>query len=154
MWKRFNSCQKGAAAVEFAIIILLLMIITFGIIEFGLIIYDKQMITNASREGARAGIVAGTTRLPKTGTPSITSVVNDYCSTYLISLGSNSSPTTDATVSGSTTTIADAKFGDKLTVTVSYDYSFLVMTNLLPGLKTKFPNNKIKLNAVTIMVYE
>jgi Flp pilus assembly protein TadG len=29
----------------------------FGIIEFGIILYDKAMITNASREGARAGIV-------------------------------------------------------------------------------------------------
>ena len=29
----------------------------FGIIEFGIMLYDKVMITNASREGAQAGIV-------------------------------------------------------------------------------------------------
>ena len=41
-------CQKGVAAVEFAIILPVLMIIIFGIIEFGLLLYDKQVITNAS----------------------------------------------------------------------------------------------------------
>ena len=50
-------CQRGAAAVEFAIIAPLLFTIIFGIIEFSLLFYDKAVITNASREGARFGIV-------------------------------------------------------------------------------------------------
>ena len=54
---RFN-CQKGAAAVEFAIVLPLLLMLLFGIIEFSVILYDKAMITNASREGTRAGIVS------------------------------------------------------------------------------------------------
>ena len=49
--------EKGASAVEFAIILPLLVVFLFGIIEFGIIFYDKAMITNASREGARKGIV-------------------------------------------------------------------------------------------------
>ena len=53
--------QKGAAMVEFALILIpLLMLITFGIIEFGMFMYNQQVLTNASREGARAGIVAMT----------------------------------------------------------------------------------------------
>ena len=47
--------QRGAAAVEFAIVLLPLVLILFGIVEFSLIMYDKAQITNASREGARFG---------------------------------------------------------------------------------------------------
>ena len=52
-----SSSQKGASAVEFALILPILILILFGIIEFSVILYDKAMITNASREGARKGIV-------------------------------------------------------------------------------------------------
>jgi hypothetical protein len=48
--------QKGVAAVEFAIILPFLVLLVFGTIEFGVMFYNKQVITNASREGARAGI--------------------------------------------------------------------------------------------------
>lgn len=44
------SSQKGASAVEFALVLPLLMLILFGIIEFSLLMYNKAMITNASRE--------------------------------------------------------------------------------------------------------
>src|ERR1700758_4127008 len=53
-------CQKkqaGVAAVEFAIVLPVLLLIIFAIVELGIALYDKAVITNASREGARAGIV-------------------------------------------------------------------------------------------------
>jgi Flp pilus assembly protein TadG len=49
--------QRGAAVVEFAFVLPLLLVILFGIIEFSFLLYDKAMLTNASREGARVGIV-------------------------------------------------------------------------------------------------
>lgn len=49
--------QKGAAVVEFAVILPLLLLIVFGIVEFGLIFYNQAILTNASREGARRAIV-------------------------------------------------------------------------------------------------
>jgi hypothetical protein len=50
--------QKGATAVEFAIVLSLLLTLIFGIVEFGLFMFNRQVITNAAREGARYGIVA------------------------------------------------------------------------------------------------
>ena len=47
--------EKGAATVEFAIIFLLLMIIVFGIIEFGFLWLQSFYIANAAREGAPGG---------------------------------------------------------------------------------------------------
>jgi len=43
--------HRGTSLVEFVIILPVLMVILFGIVEFGIILYDKAVITNASREG-------------------------------------------------------------------------------------------------------
>jgi Flp pilus assembly protein TadG len=57
--KRFRKInnQNGAAMVEFAIVLPLLLILVFGIIEFSVMFYDKAMLTNATREGTRAAIL-------------------------------------------------------------------------------------------------
>jgi Flp pilus assembly protein TadG len=45
--------ERGAAAVEFAIIAPLLFMLVFGIIEFGLAWSQKNVYVGAAREGAR-----------------------------------------------------------------------------------------------------
>ena len=49
--------SRGAALVEFAIVALLLFTLTFGIIEFGLLIRDYLAINHAAREGSRSAAV-------------------------------------------------------------------------------------------------
>ncbi|HET9310738.1 MAG TPA: TadE/TadG family type IV pilus assembly protein [Actinomycetota bacterium] len=56
--------QRGAAAVEFAIIGSLLFILIFGIIEFGVAFMQLQTVRGAVREGARASAVGAT--IPQT----------------------------------------------------------------------------------------
>ncbi len=51
---RLVSADGGAAAVEMALVLPFLMVILMGIIEFGRVLYSHQVITNASREAARA----------------------------------------------------------------------------------------------------
>lgn len=116
---RLAKSKNGVAAVEFAIVLPLLVILVFGIIEFGLALYDKAVITNASREGARAGIVAVNPRL---SIGEITSIVNNYCGSYLITFGGGTLPTVAVTGAG-------GAFGSDLTVTVTYNYNFLVLPN-------------------------
>ena len=53
--------ERGAAAVEFAIIFPVLFLIICGIIEFGRIMAYKNLITSAAREGARTAILPGAT---------------------------------------------------------------------------------------------
>lgn len=68
--------DTGAAAVEFAVLFLLLMIIVFGIIEFGFLWMQSHYIANAAREGAR---VAATLPEPKsTDLPRIENTVKEY----------------------------------------------------------------------------
>jgi Flp pilus assembly protein TadG len=49
--------RRGAALVEFAIVLPLLFLLVFGIIEVGRAISVQQIITNGAREGARAAIL-------------------------------------------------------------------------------------------------
>lgn len=134
--------QKGAAAVEFAICLPLLILLIFGIIEFSVLLYDQAVITNASREGARAGIVyAHPNRITD---PEIKSVVMTYCQDNLITFGSGVLSAENVTV-GRTTDLS----GDPLTVTVSYSYDFLVMPSFISSLL-----GGIQLSANTVMRME
>jgi Flp pilus assembly protein TadG len=124
MYTRKNR-EEGVAAVEFALILPLLLLILFMIIEFSIALYDKAVITNASREGARSGIVSSTS--PVTA-GAIAAVVDSYCATNLISFGA-SAPVTSVPA-------ACAGSGSLLTVNVSYTYDFLVLPRFLGSLPT------------------
>ena len=110
---RYLHNNRGVAAVEFAICLPILLLLVFGLIEFGLMFYNKQVMTNASREGVRAGIVTGT------GTADIIQIVENYCDNNLINLnGANELQTGSVTVSG-------PDVNNDLTVSVHYDYNLL-----------------------------
>jgi Flp pilus assembly pilin Flp len=49
--------QEGAAAVEFALLLPLLVLLLFGMIEFGLAFNTRIQATNAAREAARQAVV-------------------------------------------------------------------------------------------------
>lgn len=132
--------QQGAAAVEFALILPILLLVFFGMIELSLALYDKAILTNASREGARAGIVLSS---PKLTDAQIRTVVLNYTNGALISLGTTTAPT--VTVAQST----PASFPNALRVTVSYTYKGLGVGTLLGALGTP-----IVLTSSTSMVNE
>jgi len=53
--------QKGAALLEAAITMPILLLISVGIFEFGRAYQTWQVLTNASREGARIAVLEGVT---------------------------------------------------------------------------------------------
>jgi Flp pilus assembly protein TadG len=52
--RRGAGSDRGAAAVEFALLLPLLVLIVFGVIDFGRAINAQITLTQAAREGARA----------------------------------------------------------------------------------------------------
>ena len=50
--------QEGAAAVEFALVGPLLLLLLAGLFDFGWLFYWQHTVTNASRAGARYGVQA------------------------------------------------------------------------------------------------
>jgi Flp pilus assembly protein TadG len=52
--------EDGAAAVEFALIVGVLVMLLFGMLQFGLAFFEVQNLRAATREGARLGAVGAT----------------------------------------------------------------------------------------------
>jgi Flp pilus assembly protein TadG len=100
--------RRAAAAVEFAVVAPVFFLLVFGMIEYGRMVMVEQIITNASREGARAAVLDGAT------TASVTSAVNGYLASGSIS---------GATVTVSPDPPTSAQYGDPVTVTVSIPFS-------------------------------
>ncbi|WP_242846768.1 TadE/TadG family type IV pilus assembly protein [Clostridium homopropionicum] len=113
--------QKGQALVEFAIVLPILLMLVMGIIQFGMMLNSYLAIENASREGARAGIVGST----------------DAEIESLIIASSPSLNPADLTVS-LTPSEANRRSGDTLTVTVTYNYKFTI-----PIISSLFNNGKM-----------
>ena len=119
LFRRGTRDERGVAAVEFALVLPLLLILMFGIVEFGLAWYSKQVLTNASREGARAGIARSAI--------SVETVVQNYCANRLIPSGS--SPAVSEAGGGA--------FQNDYAVSVTYEHHFMFAGIIgLPATKT------------------
>ena len=79
--------QRGAELIEFALIFPLLLLVLLGIIDFGFLFQRYEVLTNATREGARMAVLPNytgadvksrvctyliTSRVPTTGCPGTT----------------------------------------------------------------------------------
>lgn len=106
--RSYRKNRRGAAVVEFAIIAPIFILLLFGIIEFGRMVMVQQLLTNASREGARKAILDGAT------TAEVTMIVQDYL---------NNSSIQNASVTVAPDPPSDAAFGDPVTVSVSVPFS-------------------------------
>lgn len=129
--------ERGAVAAEFALLLPVLLTILFAIIEFGMMMYGRELVTNATREGARAGITQGP---PKMTAGAITTISNNY----LLNTGVNPANVTFAAVGAGGANPAT------LTVTAQYRYFFLIPW--IPAV-VGIPNPLI-INTQTVMRHE
>lgn len=100
--------ERGMATVELAIILMVLMFLVFGVMEFGWMFLRMQEVSNAARAGARVAI------RPDSTNGDVETVVNNLLSQANI---------TGASVSVSLEDISEAELGDPVTVTVAVDYA-------------------------------
>ncbi len=104
---RPGALRRGAAAVEFAVVLPVFITLVFGMIEYGRMVMVQQVITNAAREGCRRAIMDGTTGQE----------VLDLVNNYLESAG-----ITGATVTVTPSEPSEAGAGEPITVSVSVPY--------------------------------
>ncbi len=58
MAPRRDDTERGSAAVEFALVLPLLLVITLALVQVGLLVRDRLLVESAARAGARAASLA------------------------------------------------------------------------------------------------
>lgn len=119
-----------------ALVLPIFLTLVFGIIDFGFAIFTKEVMVNASREGARQGIRFVTPMLTDTDIATITKDA----------LTKGNLDASKATV---VVTNAGGGFGTDLTVNLQYAHDFFVISSLIPGI-----SNPVTLNSTTVMSNE
>ncbi len=78
--RRANSPRRGAAAVETAIVMLVLLTLIFGMLELTIAIFHYHIVAQGARQGARLAIVRGKMappELPEWGPTAIIDIAAD-----------------------------------------------------------------------------
>jgi Flp pilus assembly protein TadG len=125
--------ERGAAAVEFAIVAPLLFMLVFGIIDFGFGFHSWNAIENAAREGARVGATdASPTNKVTDITARVQSATNFLSGPVAVSVTCSINNGTAAFAPcGAGSTWLE---GDVIRVQVSYNYNFMTPLPTMVGL--------------------
>jgi Flp pilus assembly protein TadG len=118
---RLRRDQRGAALLEMAFTLPLLLLISVSIFEFGRAFEVWQVLTNAAREGARVAV------LPGISDAMVTSRVQQYANAGVLDAGVTPTVTIqrDSTISYGSGTASGSK------VTVTYPFKFIVLQNVV-----------------------
>lgn len=128
--------QRGSQVVEFALVLPFFLALLLLVIDFGFLVYNKAVITNASREAARAGVVL--TASPWSSS-AIAAVACNYARNALITTSGGSHTSSCGGSADPVIAVANPNgnvppnFGDPITVTVSYPYQGLLKSLISPA---------------------
>jgi Flp pilus assembly protein TadG len=67
--RRLERQERGSTLVEFGLVIVVLLMLMFGVIDFARALYAYHFVANAAREGTRYAIVHGAVALGCTTSP-------------------------------------------------------------------------------------
>lgn len=109
--------ERGAAAVEFALVVPILIALVFGTVDFGWAVNRYAAVGNAAREGARVASLGGT--------PADVSSTVTAATAGIGGGGTTSVAVTCVKASGASCTYASAVSGDIAIVTVTYRVNWL-----------------------------
>lgn len=147
--------QKGAQAVEFALVLPFLILIIFSVIDFGIIAYNKAVLTNATREAVRRGTILTAAAWDPAA---IRQIACNYAKAAVITVSSGTKTddcrgTDDPVITVAPTT--SPAFNDPVRVSISYrvrGFSLGTWWNL--GISPNSVGSPLTLNATTEMLHE
>jgi Flp pilus assembly protein TadG len=115
--RKLSKNERGAALLEAAVTIPLILVISVAIFEFGRAYQTWQVLTNATREGARVAVIAGTTD------DQVRAAVNNYLTVGRLST------VADSNIDVNRTAPLGANTGSQ--ITVRYPMSFMVLNPVI-----------------------
>jgi hypothetical protein len=131
--------QRGAAAVEFAVVAPVFLLLVFGMIEYGRMVMVQQMLTNASREGARRAVLDGSSEAD------VRDVVRDYLTPAQVPVADS-----DITIMvgdpAAVAALSSANFGDPIHVKVGINFG---QVSWLPS--PMYLSSSTRMEAVSVM---
>lgn len=119
--------NRGQAMVEFALVLPILLLLLFGMIEFGRVFHEYLVVTHAAREGARVATLGGTDAEILT---SVNIAADSVPATVIVPLGTRVR-------------------GSQVTVTVTSQVPIIT-----PLFSTIFPQNPFPVSGTSIMRVE
>ena len=140
------SNERGAALLEVAITLPIVLLVSVGIFEFGRAYQTAQVLTNAAREGARVSILIEKTDLQ------VDAAVRNYLkSGRLVGLeGKNGNPSPVEVVIE-----RGVEFGGNTAsrITINYPFNFMVLNSVVRLVRStsQLGDAPLKLTAVAMM---
>ena len=128
--QRTRRGERGAAAVEMALVLPVLLMIVFGLIDFGRMLNAQLTLTEAAREGARSAAFGQTTAQTQARIASVTTGMTGVTSE----------------ISGCSAEATDA------TVTVRYTFSFVTPFAAIAGMFGRAPGGSFAMSGRGLMV--
>ena len=125
--------------MEFAVVAPVFVLLVFGMIEYGRMVMVQQMLTNASREGARRAVLDGSTEAD------VRNVVKNYLTPANV-------PVADADITimigdpAAAAALSTADFGDPVHVKVGINFG---QVSWLPS--PMYLNSSTRMEAVSVM---
>ena len=167
--RRREDDERGAELIEFAIVVVLLIALLYGVITYGVILAAQATITQSAADAARAGIVQGTGNTTCNLIPNVSAAGCAAVAQAATDLGwmnkggcnevvngtpvlTGSSPITcTATVLAPPTSGCPSNVSNScLQVTVSYNYSSSPLFPELPGTGVATPSTISSTNVLQI----
>lgn len=132
--RQLTKSERGSTAVEFALILPILATLTFGMIDFGRMLWFQEILVNATRDGARQGTLFNSGN----GQGEIQGFISQA-----LTNGGVPAAGLNVTVNGLGT-----GQGNPLTVTSTIPWQYMVIDGLIPALSTS------QLQASVVMMNE
>lgn len=128
--------DRGAAAVEFALIVIPLLVLIWGMISYGVMFSYRQALSQAAGEGARAAVAAPSASITSSATSAISNALGAFHQTCGTTLTCTiSSPTSGTLPNGATCPTGHTC----VQVTVTYPYRSNPLLPNVPGLGIVVP---------------
>lgn len=141
--------DKGAVAVEFALILPALLLLVVGIINFGWLLGQKLSLNQAVREGARMAVVPGTdngasvdttTKIQNLVRASTGGLVNTNNVTVAVKRQANGANIANGCA---TTGTNEMNVGDQLRVEATLNPTSVLILGFVPGLPNTFTSTAV-----------
>ena len=145
---RSRRADDGAAAVEFALVVPLLLLLVFGIISYGFMLSFRQTLSQAATEGARAAAVTLISSSKQTaGYQAVDEALDPVgvdCSKGVLTRNNNSAGTcvvSAPTDCANVVVVSGTPTPQCVTVTLIYDYKNNSLVPSFPGVGVVVPDS-------------